>query len=114
MGRAPFPWRAWATFTTCRTSATCAKMATQSTGALPAKCVRPTCRRCGGSSLIRLVSRFAFHRSWGDSLNWTLSGETLTEVDEESFTRYDMEMPESVLETIDAARDGELPPELDT
>ena len=76
--------------------------------------VRPPRLPSRGSSLTRLVSRFAFHRSWGDSLNWTPSGETLTDVDEESFTRYDMEMPESVRETIDAARDRELTPELDT
>lgn len=43
----------------------------------------PACRRCGGARLTRLVSRFAFHRSWGDSLNWAPSGETLTDVDED-------------------------------
>lgn len=43
----------------------------------------PTCRRCGGSKLTKLISRFAFHRSWGDSLDWVPSRETLTDVDED-------------------------------
>lgn len=44
----------------------------------------PVCRRCGGTSLTKLISGFSFHRSWGDSLNWVPSGETLTDVDEDS------------------------------
>ena len=43
----------------------------------------PVCRKCGGAGLTKLVSKFAFHRSWGDSLNWTPSGETLSDVDED-------------------------------
>ena len=44
----------------------------------------PSCRNCGGARLTRLMSGFAFHRSWGDSLNWAPSGETLRDVDEDS------------------------------
>jgi hypothetical protein len=33
--------------------------------------------------MTRLVSRFAFHRSWGESLNWVPSGETLGGADED-------------------------------
>jgi uncharacterized protein (DUF2267 family) len=33
--------------------------------------------------MTKLVSRFAFHRAWGDSLNWAPTGETLTDVDED-------------------------------
>ena len=43
----------------------------------------PTCRRCGGSNMTRLISRFAFHRSWGSSLDWVPSGETLSDLDED-------------------------------
>ena len=43
----------------------------------------PACGRCGGFNVTKLVSRFAFHRSWGDSLNWVPSGETMTDVDED-------------------------------
>ena len=42
------------------------------------------CGECGGGRLERLVSRFSFRRSWGDSLNWAPSGETLRDVDEDS------------------------------
>ena len=42
-----------------------------------------TCRRCGGARLTKLVSRFTVHRSWGESLNWTPSGETMSDVDED-------------------------------
>jgi uncharacterized protein (DUF2267 family) len=34
--------------------------------------------------LTKLISGFAFHRSWGDSLNWAPSGETLNDVNEDS------------------------------
>ncbi len=44
---------------------------------------RRTCARCGGSGLNRLVSRFSFQRSWGESLNWAPGGETLTDVNED-------------------------------
>ena len=43
----------------------------------------PQCRHCGGSNLTKLISRFSFHRSWGDSLDWVPSGETMTDVDED-------------------------------
>ena len=48
------------------------------------KTSEPACRQCGGSDLTKLISSFSFRRSWGDSLNWTPSGETLTDVDEDS------------------------------
>ena len=31
---------------------------------------RLVCRACAAADLTRLVSAFAFHRSWGNSLNW--------------------------------------------
>ena len=43
----------------------------------------PVCRQCGGTSLTKVVSRFAVHLSWGGSLGWTPSGETLSDVDED-------------------------------
>ena len=42
-----------------------------------------SCARCSGSNLNRLVSRFSFRRSWGDSLNWVPGGEALTDVNED-------------------------------
>ena len=29
-----------------------------------------SCSHCGGDNLSRLISKFSFKRSWGDSLNW--------------------------------------------
>ena len=43
----------------------------------------PSCNKCGGGKLNRLVSLFSFHHSWGNSMNWTPSGETLRDVDED-------------------------------
>ena len=42
----------------------------------------PGCKNCGSARLTRLFSRFAVRKSWGESLNWTPSGETLNDVDE--------------------------------
>ena len=44
----------------------------------------PVCGKCGNSGLTKLMSGFAFHRPWGESLNWAPSGETLTDVNEDS------------------------------
>ncbi|MSQ06453.1 MAG: zinc ribbon domain-containing protein [Dehalococcoidia bacterium] len=52
----------------------------------------PNCRRCGGARLSRLLSKFAFHRSWGDSLCWTPSGETLGDVNEDDAHSVDQQM----------------------
>lgn len=52
----------------------------------------PNCRRCGGARLSRLLSKFAFHRSWGDSLGWTPSGETLGDVNEDDPHSLDQHM----------------------
>ena len=42
-----------------------------------------TCSACHGNNLSRLVSKFSFKRSWGASLNWAPSGETLRDVNED-------------------------------
>jgi putative FmdB family regulatory protein len=42
------------------------------------------CKNCGSNSLTRLISKFAVRKSWGESLNWAPSGETLNDVDEDS------------------------------
>ena len=44
----------------------------------------PGCEKCGSTSLTRLFSRFVARKSWGESLNWVPSGETLRDVDEDS------------------------------
>ena len=44
----------------------------------------PPCENCGSASLTRMFSKFAVRKSWGGSLNWIPSGETLNDVDEDS------------------------------
>jgi putative FmdB family regulatory protein len=44
---------------------------------------RQVCEECGGSEMTKLISGFSFHQSWGDSLRWAPSGETLRDVDED-------------------------------
>ena len=58
----------------------------------PSNAASPTCRHCGGSKLTRLVSRFAFHRAWGESLNWAPSGETMGDVDDDDPRSLDQYM----------------------
>ena len=41
------------------------------------------CRGCSGTNLVKLISGFTMRRSWGDSLNWAPSGETLSDVNED-------------------------------
>ena len=50
------------------------------------------CSGCGGGKLNKLISSFSFQRSWGDSLNWTTSGETLADVNEDSPASIDHHM----------------------
>jgi|TARA_Y100000031_G_scaffold128214_1_gene146411 putative FmdB family regulatory protein len=50
------------------------------------------CQKCGRSNMSRLVSRFAFHRSWGDSLNWVPGEEMLGDTDEDDPQRLDQFM----------------------
>ena len=42
-----------------------------------------SCQTCGGNKLQRIFSKFALRKSWGESLNWAPSGETLTDVNED-------------------------------
>ncbi len=41
------------------------------------------CKHCSGTNLNRVVSKFTMRRSWGESLNWAPSGETLRDVNED-------------------------------
>jgi len=45
---------------------------------------QPNCEHCQSADMKRLISKFSFRGSWGDSLNWAPSGETMRDVDESS------------------------------
>lgn len=82
------------------------------------------CSACGSSELVRVVSRFAYHKS--TQTVWEESGEprrspgpdyykdprNIGRWTEEKFKEMGMEMPGSVKEEIQAAREGELPKSL--
>ena len=36
----------------------------------PSSAEPPSCEHCGGARLTRLISKFSFRRSFGDSLDW--------------------------------------------
>lgn len=52
----------------------------------------PTCKRCSSDKLTKLISRFTAKRSWGESLNWVPSGETLTDINEDDPNSVDQFM----------------------
>ncbi len=52
----------------------------------------PDCRHCGSADIHRIVSKFSFRPSWGDSLNWTPSRETTSDIDENSPASIDTYM----------------------
>ena len=43
----------------------------------------PSCQHCGGGNLTRLISKFSFRRSWGESLDWAPDSGYPDEVDQE-------------------------------
>ena len=89
--------------------------------------VAPVCSHCGSADMRRAVSSFAYHRSLKTihegsgsppglgvpSLDYYKDPRNVGRHVEEAFQKYGMELPESVRETIDAARDGELPKGMD-
>ncbi len=45
---------------------------------------QPTCEHCQSVNMEKLISKFSFRGSWGDSLNWAPSRETMSDVNESS------------------------------
>ena len=83
--------------------------------------VEPVCSHCGGREMRRAISSFAHHKSLksiheesgppppNPTLDYYKDPRNVGRYVEESFQRYGMEMPKSVKENIEAAREGELP-----
>ena len=79
----------------------------------------PSCPYCGGKSLTRLVSSFAYHKSlstiWEESPdekspNYYKDPRNIGRWTEKRMKELGVEVPPSVSQTIQAAREGELPP----
>ena len=52
----------------------CRRRSTVLVRSVTTKSADPSCEHCGSGSMTRLISRFSFRRSWGDSLDFS-SGE---------------------------------------
>ncbi len=85
----------------------------------------PTCPHCNGADMRRAVSQFAYHKTSGSkglapafdapgsSLEYYSDPSNVGRRVEESFNSHGVEIPNSVRETIDAARQGKAPEGLD-
>ncbi len=89
--------------------------------------LEPVCPHCDSPDMRRAISSFAYHKSLktiheesgppsgigAPSLDYYKDPRNVGRRVEESFQKYGVEMPQSVRDTIDAARDGDLPAGLD-
>ena len=89
--------------------------------------LEPQCPHCESSDMQRAVSSFSYHKSaktihdeYGPppptgvpSLDYYKDPRNIGRHVEEAFQKYDVEMPASVKDSIDAAREGKLPAGLD-
>ena len=83
----------------------------------------PICSHCQSPDMQRAISSFAYHKSLKavheesepprgsgvPSLDYYRDPRNVGRHVEESFQKHGIEMPQSVRDTIDAARDGQLP-----
>ncbi len=87
--------------------------------------VDPVCVHCQGTDVRRVLSSFAMGKSaraeqdnfssgqGGPPLDYYRDPRNIGRHVEDSFARHGVEMPESVRDTIQAAREGDLPKGLD-
>ena len=87
--------------------------------------VAPVCDHCQGTHMRRVLSTFALGKSGRPAQDNYSSGTGRPPLDyyrdprnigrhvEDSFARHGVDVPESVRDTIQAAREGHLPKELD-
>ena len=83
----------------------------------------PVCQHCQSTDLQRRMSTFAMGKTLSSvhegapsnpaSLDYYRDPRNIGRNVEQSFTRHGVDMPESVRQTIDAAREGSLPKGLD-
>ena len=50
---------------------------------------QPACDHCQSVNMEKIISKFSFRGSWGDSLNWTPSQETMRDVNESDSASID-------------------------
>ena len=88
--------------------------------------VEPVCRHCQSRDVVRRMSSFAMGKTvqsvhensptgaGAPPLGYYNDPRNIGRHVEESFSRFGVEMPQSVRDTIQAAREGELPKGLDS
>ncbi len=59
---------------------------------IPSANKQPICEHCQSAKMEKLISKFSFKASWGDSLNWAPSRETTSDVDDSSGASIDKYM----------------------
>jgi putative FmdB family regulatory protein len=91
----------------------------------PNKTEHPACPKCGSLSTERVMSTFAYHRSVQDIHESSGEPSVLSDPSfyadprnigrftEKKFAEMGMDVPPEVRESIEAARDGQLPAELE-
>ncbi|MCS5669080.1 MAG: zinc ribbon domain-containing protein [Dehalococcoidia bacterium] len=50
---------------------------------------QPACDHCESVNMVKIFSKFSFRGSWGDSLNWAPSQETMSDVNESNSVSVD-------------------------
>ena len=50
---------------------------------------QPACEHCESVNMEKIFSRFSFRGSWGNSLNWAPSRETMSDIDESNSASVD-------------------------
>ena len=107
----------------CRACANTSSFLTRSINEL----LEPVCSHCGSGEMRRAVSAFAYHRSLktvhdasgpppgpgASSMDYYKDPRNIGRHVEESFHKHGVEIPESVKDNIDSARQGNLPEGLD-
>ena len=86
--------------------------------------LEPVCQHCQSTDMQRRMSSFAMGKTTGsvqggssanpNSQEYYSDPRNIGRNIEEGFKRFGMDMPASVKDTIDAAREGELPKGMDT
>ncbi len=82
--------------------------------------LEPVCASCGGSDMKRIISSFAYHRSLqtiheesGDPMNpgadYYKDPRNIGRWAEKKFEDMGQEMPDSLKQSIEAAREGQMP-----
>ncbi len=77
--------------------------------------LEPVCRSCGSHDMVRAVSTIARVRSSEDAsrMDYYRDPRNIGRHVEDTFKQRGMDLPDSIRQTIDQAREGKMPKEID-